>query len=304
MAGVDPVGASAALFQALKAEAAVLKRKQQRKGIEYRVKEGSSACLPGRDSRLGSTVRQSAHQRRALQAAASSPTHATPPPRACAVRPNITRGTASASGDGSMLLASPKAARPITAPSVRGAPAESCCPISPLSHSGPARVATTLFHPQLLLALHHCHVLPLLLVQTALGKTGGSTDSGGGGGGAASGDVLDDYDPIAAQEKEHHDMMADLGKCREEASNLHHRVMTLLARREDLEHEGEKLAYMDGIEAERDEGMRAIETVRGGRGGEGRRRWHARSLSRGSWSNTPPPRSPLPARCVHACRRS
>lgn len=167
-----------------------------------------------------------------------------------------------------MLLASPKAARPITAPSVRGAPAESCCPISPLSYSGPARVATTLCHPQLLLALHHCHVLPLLLVQTALGKTGGSTDSGGGGGGAASGDVLDDYDPIAAQEKEHHDMMADLGKCREEASNLHHRVMTLLARREDLEHEGEKLAYMDGIEAERDEGMRAIETVRGGRGGE------------------------------------
>lgn len=44
---VDPTRASATrLFETLKAEAAVLRRKQQRKGVEYRVKEGTRECRP------------------------------------------------------------------------------------------------------------------------------------------------------------------------------------------------------------------------------------------------------------------
>lgn len=71
------------------------------------------------------------------------------------------------------------------------------------------------------------------------------------------------YDPEEARNAEYTHLMAEVTKKREEASELRHHVMMLLARREDLDHESEKMRYEDDVEKERADGKLAVEVANG-----------------------------------------
>lgn len=122
-----------------------------------------------------------------------------------------------------------------------------------------------------------------------VGVTGGATTSL-----AAK---MKEYDPEAAKAAEHDALLREVTSRREQSSALHHHVMRLLAQREDLEHEREKMLYEDNVERERDEGRRAVVEVRG----EARRAGAPAPCARAR--STPPATRPPPLpRHHHACR--
>jgi cell division protein FtsB len=98
--------------------------------------------------------------------------------------------------------------------------------------------------------------LTCALTQSFLLQTTGEED-------AAKTGLAQFQHPSEVAQLELDELMLEVTKRREEASGLHHEVMQLLKRREDLEHETEKLEYEDDIERERKAGLREVESVRG-----------------------------------------